>query len=102
MNKIFDPKVGDIIECRVDENSTFVQINDALYFHEKPFYAYCAKGAGENPEEREEWRAERERLYALWQDKCPYKPVIDPCAIKGTRVMLRCVQIFRAIAGKKT
>ena len=101
MNKVFDPVAKAIVERHVDESSTFWDINEALYHHEQPFYRYCASGGGSNPDERADWRAERDRLYSLWVEKSPYAPAVDPCAIKGTGLMLRCIAAFKSFGAKK-
>ncbi len=49
----------------------FEAVDDALYFHESPFYRDCAGGAifVRTPE----WDAERKKLTDAWYALCPYK-----------------------------
>lgn len=56
---------------QLDDNPTFWEVDNALYEHERPFYRYCAQGAGSNPNENPAWVSERERLIALWHKLYP-------------------------------
>lgn len=95
MNLVFDTEKKELVRMTVDENSTFDQIDDALHHHEKPYYHWCSRGIGENPDDRHEWREERERLYKLWYEKCPYRTVADPAAVKGSTLIQRLVRLAR-------
>jgi len=52
---------------------TFLEVDDALYEHEQPYYAYCASGAGGNPALDDSWVCERQRLTELWTRLQPIK-----------------------------
>lgn len=62
----------------VNAESSFQEVDDALYYFESPFYRYCATGGGQNPQEHPGWDEERERLTRLWQSKCPYPTPVVP------------------------
>ena len=56
----------------ITEQSTWEDVDEALYQFEHPFYRYCASGAGCDPSiEYPGWASERERLTRLWLDKHP-------------------------------
>lgn len=95
MNKVYCPTEGRLIDKHVDEMSCFADVDDALYYHEQPFYSYCASGGGSNPDERWEWRLERERLTRLWHKLHPATPEVDICAVKGTSFFRKIANFFK-------
>ncbi len=97
MSKVYCPLQKKLIEKYVDETSPFSEIDDAMYWHERPYYRYATTGGGSNPNERPEWRRERERLLKLWLTKYPHTLDIDPCAIKGTSFVRKVVNFFKSI-----
>lgn len=56
----------------MNDQSTFTEIDEALYQHERPFYRYCASGGGSNPADDPMWVEERIRLSELWYKLYPY------------------------------
>ena len=59
----------------VGADNTFLEIDDALYRHEQPFYRACAGGAHFTV--TLEWKRERQRLNNLRHAKYPYKTKIE-------------------------
>lgn len=56
----------------ITEQSTWMEIDEALYQFERPFYRYCSSGGGCDPStEYVGWTTERERLTRIWLNKHP-------------------------------
>ena len=72
---------------------TFAEVDEALYRHERPYYAYCASGAGgtEHTTQDPRWVARRAELTALWYKLCLCKVlekslVPNPAPVPASRV----------------
>lgn len=51
---------------------TFAEVDEMLYRHERPLYAYDASGAGADPRQDSHWRIKRDVLVEEWHRLCPY------------------------------
>lgn len=59
--------------ARLEGIKEFLEVDEALYRHEVPFYRACSGGV--HFERTPEWDAERERLLKRWYELCPFKPL---------------------------
>ena len=76
----------------ITEQSTWEDVDEALYQFEHPFYRYCASGAGCDPSiEYPEWTSERERLTRLWLDKHPGPTPVEE---KPTKLFDKLLSLF--------
>lgn len=76
----------------ITEQSTWMEIDEALYQFERPYYRYCSSGGGCDPStEYPGWTAERDRLTRIWLNT---HPRVTPMVEKPVSFFKKLITFF--------